>query len=219
MDLRHLVLDSGRGRARAVVLNVDYRHAPEHRFPAAVDDAIAAFAWAEANAKALGADERRIGIGGDSAGGYLSAVVCQARKQAGLSQPHLQLLIYPATDWTARDGTMVTMANAYPLNASIMEWFAGHYVGEGVDYADWRLSPAKAPDKTGLAPALVYTAGFDPLTSQAKAYADMLSSAGVPTSYRCYTSLSHSFTAMSGAVPAAKQALEDIAGDVKRAFG
>ncbi|MEZ5936917.1 MAG: alpha/beta hydrolase [Hyphomonadaceae bacterium] len=205
---------------RAVVLNVDYRHAPEHKFPAAVDDAVAAFDWAVANAKDLGADGKRVGVGGDSAGGYLSAVVCQARKRAGLSQPWLQLLIYPATDWTSKDGSMVTMGDAYPLNAEVMAWFTAQYLNDPeAEASDWRCSPALAPDKTGLARALIFTAGFDPLTTQAEAYSRMLKDAGVETLYRNYPSLSHSFTAMSGAVPAARDALEEIAQDVKRAFG
>ncbi len=205
--------------ARAVVLNVDYRHAPEHKFPAPVEDAIAAFDWAEANAKALGADGHRVGVGGDSAGGYLSAVVCLARKRAGQRQPHLQLLIYPCTDWTSVGGTMQTMANAYPLSAPLMDWFAGHYLTSQDERRDWRVSPALVEDKAGLAKALVYTAGFDPLTTQAAAYAEMLKQAGVETIYRSYRSLSHSFTAMAGVVPAARRALDEIAADVKTAFG
>jgi acetyl esterase/lipase len=205
--------------ARVVVLNVDYRHAPEHRFPAPVEDAVAAFEWAVANAKSLGADGRRVGIGGDSAGGYLSAVVCLARKRAGQKQPHLQLLIYPCTDWTSVGGTMKTMANAYPLSAPIMDWFAGHYLASQEERTDWRVSPALAPDKSGLARALVYTAAFDPLTTQATAYAEMLRAAGVETTCRNYRSLSHSFTAMAGVVPSARRALAEISADVKQAFG
>lgn len=204
--------------AGVVVLNVDYRHAPEHKFPAAVEDAIAAFRWGQANAASLGANPERVGVGGDSAGGYLSAVICQAQKREGLKQPVLQLLIYPCTDWTARDGTMETMADAYPLNADMMQWFVDHYLAPGDDPADWRISPALAPDKTGLAPALIYTAGFDPLTSQAKTYGDMLAAAGVKKRYRNYPTLAHSFTAMSGVVPAARKALADIAADVKQAL-
>lgn len=205
--------------AKAVVLNVDYRHAPEHKFPTPVDDVIAAYAWAVANAKSLGADGRRVGIGGDSAGGYLSAVVCLARKKGGLPQPHLQLLIYPCTDWTSVGGTMKSMANAYPLSAPVMDWFAGHYLNSSDERKDWRVSPALDADKSGVAQALVYTAGFDPLTTQAAAYADMLKKAGVSTTYRNYPSLSHSFTAMAGLVPAARRALNEIAADVKQAFG
>lgn len=204
--------------ARCRVLNIDYRHAPEHKFPAAVEDAAAAFDWTLAHAADLGADASRIAVGGDSAGGYLSAVVCCLRKQAGLGQPRLQLLIYPCTDWTAVGGTMQTMANAYPLSQPIMEWFAGHYLSSDDERTDWRVSPALYPDKAGLAPALVYAAGFDPLTSQAKAYADMLAAAGVKTLQRTYPSLSHSFTAMSGVVPGARRALVEIAADVRAAL-
>ena len=204
--------------AGVVVLNVDYRHAPEHKFPVPVDDAIAAYDWAVANAASLGADGTRIGVGGDSAGGYLSAVICHALKKAGKPQPHLQLLIYPCTDWTSQGGTMVTMANAYPLNAEIMNWFAGLYLNDESELTDWRVSPALLNDNKDLAKALVYTAGFDPLTTQAAAYAEELNRAGVPIIYRTYPTLSHSFTAMSGAVPAARMALAEIAADVKRAF-
>src|SRR5262249_35087475 len=104
-------------------------------------------------------------------------------------------------------------------SAPVMQWFAGHYLEPTQDRSDWRISPALVKDKSGLAPALVYTAAFDPLTSQAAAYADMLKQAGVPTTYRHYRSLSHSFTAMAGVVPMARKALAEIAADVKKAFG
>ncbi len=201
--------------AKAVVLNVDYRHAPEAKFPASVDDTLAAYDWARANAKSLGADGKRIAVGGDSAGGYLSAVICQAAKKAGKPQPTLQLLIYPCTDWTAEGGTMVTMADAYPLTKDMMEWFAGHYLNDESEKSDWRVSPALLPEHEGLAPALIYTAGFDPLTSQGAAYAELLRKNGVDVTYRCYDTLSHSFTAFSTVVPAAKTALNQIAAEVK----
>lgn len=204
--------------ARIRVLNIDYRHAPEHPFPAAVEDVETTFDWALQHASDFGADPSRVGVGGDSAGGYLSAVLCQARKRAGKPQPALQLLIYPCTDWTAADGTMVSMADAYPLNADMMAWFAGHYLTDPAQRTHWRVSPALAEDKSGLARARIYTAGFDPLTSQAEAYARMLSDAGVDTLYRTYSSLSHSFTAMSGAAPAVRKALMEIAQDVSQAF-
>lgn len=206
--------------ARTFVLNVDYRHAPEHKFPASVDDAIAAYEWAVANSKSLGADGKRVGVGGDSAGGYLSAVVSHAMKRAGKPQPALQLIIYPCPDWTAEGGSMVTMANAYPLTAATMQWFAFQYFNDPSEKTDWRASPGLIPQAefAGLAPALVYTAGFDPLMTQGADYAAKLTKAGVPTTYRCYDSLSHSFTAMSGAVPAARKALAEIASEVKSRF-
>lgn len=201
--------------AKAVVLNVDYRHAPENKFPASVDDVLAAYDWARENAKSLGTDGKRVAVGGDSAGGYLSAVICQAAKKAGKPQPTLQLLIYPCTDWTSDGGTMVTMANAYPLTKDMMDWFAGHYLNSDAERTDWRVSPALLPEHEGLAPALIYTAGFDPLTSQGAAYAELLRKAGVSVTYRCYDSLSHSFTAFSSVVPAARKALNQIAAEVK----
>lgn len=201
--------------AKAVVLNVDYRHAPEAKFPASVDDVLAAYDWARAHAASLGADGKRIAVGGDSAGGYLSAVICQAAKKAGKPQPTLQLLIYPCTDWTSEGGTMVSMADAYPLTRDMMEWFAGHYLNSDAERTDWRVSPGLLPEHEGLAPALIYTAGFDPLTTQAEAYAEALRKAGVAVTYRCYDTLSHSFTAFSAVVPAARKALNQIAAEVK----
>ncbi len=201
--------------AKAVVLNVDYRHAPENKFPASVDDVLAAYDWARANAKSLGTDGKRIAVGGDSAGGYLSAVICQAAKKSGKPQPTLQLLIYPCTDWTSEGGTMVSMANAYPLSRETMEWFAGHYLNNEDEKTDWRVSPALLPEHAGLAPALIYTAGFDPLTTQGAAYAELLRKSGVSVTYRCYETLSHSFTAFSTVVPAARKALNEIAAEVK----
>ncbi len=201
--------------AKAVVLNVDYRHAPEAKFPASVDDVLFAYDWARENAVALGADGKRIAVGGDSAGGYLSAVICQAAKKAGKPQPTLQLLIYPCTDWTSEGGTMVTMADAYPLTRDMMEWFAGHYLNNESEKTDWRVSPALLPEHEGLAPALIYTAGFDPLTSQGADYAERLRKNGVDVTYRCYETLSHSFTAFSTVVPAARKALNQIAAEVK----
>jgi acetyl esterase/lipase len=139
-------------------------------------------------------------------------------KREGKPQPALQLLIYPAPDWTATGGTMVTMADAYPLTKELMDWFSAHYLNDESERSDWRVSPGLLDDQSGLAPALVYTAGFDPLTTQAADYAAKLSKAGVKVTYRCYDSLSHSFTAMSGVVPAARRALAEIAADVKARF-
>lgn len=203
---------------RSVVLNVDYRHAPEHKFPAAAEDAIAAFEWARTNARSLGADAARVGVGGDSAGGYLAAVVCHAMKRSAQPQPKLQLCIYPCPDWTEEGGTMVTMANAYPLTTATMKWFAEVYLNDPSEKTDWRASPGLIEDQSGLAPALVYTAGFDPLMGQGAAYDEKLGKAGVPVTYRCYDHLSHSFTAMSGLVPAARKALSEICTDVKARF-
>lgn len=204
--------------AQCAVLNVAYRLAPEHKFPAAVEDALTAYRWAETHAADLGMIAGRIGVGGDSAGGYLSAVIAQEEKRAGRAGPALQLLIYPVTDWEWRGGSMDSCGGVYPLTAEIMNWFAGLYLNNAAEAKDVRVSPMKEPDLSGLAPAIVVTAGFDPLRDQGAAYAEKLEAAGVPVVYRCEDSLAHAFTAMTGVVPAAKSACEKIATDVGKAL-
>jgi acetyl esterase/lipase len=198
---------------RAPVLSVDYRLAPEHRFPAGLEDMLAAFRWARDHAAAHGA--RDAAIGGDSMGGGFAAAVCQQLKAAGEAQPVAQLLIYPATDVASEAASMTTYADAFPLNRAMMDWFMGHYLTPDADPADPRLSPLKAKDLSGLAPAVIATAGFDPLADQGEAYAKALNAASVTTRYRCYDSLCHAFTAFTGAVPAADAACREIASLVR----
>ena len=204
--------------ANCAVLSVEYRLAPEHKFPAAVDDALAAYKWAQENAGSLGMEAGRIGVGGDSAGGYLSAVVAQQMKETGGPAPSVQLLIYPVTDMEAEGGSMQSCGDVYPLTAEIMQWFIDRYIDKAEDKKDLRASPMKAQDLSGLPPAIVITAGFDPLRDQGTEYADRLKAAGVAVTYRCYDRLAHAFTAMSGTVPAAKQACEEIAADLRKAL-
>ena len=151
-------------------------------------------------------------------GGLFAAIVCQEMKRTGEPQPALQLLIYPAVDVASETQSMTTYADAYPLTRATMDWFMGHYMGPDADPADPRLSPIKAEDVSGLAPAVVATAGFDPLVDQGEAYAKHLKDAGVPVLYRCYDSLAHAFTAFTGAVPCADVACREIAGLVREAF-
>lgn len=204
--------------AGCVVLSVDYRLAPEHRFPAAVDDAIAAFRWAKANAVTLGMLPGNIGVGGDSAGGYLSAVVSQTMKAAGEQGPSVQLLIYPMTDIEAQEGSMKSCAEVYPLTSEVMAWFMGHYLNNPDEAKDHRASPMRVTDLAGLPRTIVATAGFDPLRDQGAAYATRLREAGVPVIYRCYDRLVHAFTAMGGVIPAAQRACEELALDLAQAF-
>ncbi|WP_041535808.1 alpha/beta hydrolase [Parvibaculum lavamentivorans] len=204
--------------AGIAVLNVAYRLAPEHKFPAAGKDAVAAYRWAEANAEDLGMIPGRVGVGGDSAGGYLSAHVAQEAKREGFAAPAVQLLIYPVTDWASKGGSMESCANVYPLPRDVMDWFGALYMNTPADAADPRLSPMKSPDLAGLAPAIVVTAGFDVLRDQGLAYADRLKASGVSVLYRCEDSLAHAFTAMTGVLPAARSACEQIARDVGAAL-
>jgi acetyl esterase len=202
---------------RGPVLSVDYRLAPEHRWPANLEDARAAFDWARDNAGQFGVTGGRVAVGGDSMGGHMSAVLCQDLKRDGVAQPLFQLLIYPASDLTLQGGSMETCADAYPLTAATMAFFMHHYLPEGADMAHLRLSPLKNPDLTGLAPALVFTAGHDPLLDQGKAYADALEAAGVPVHYHCYDARAQGFNAYTGGVPAADAACRDIARHTARA--
>lgn len=201
--------------ARCPVLSVEYRLAPEHRFPAGLEDVLAAYRWGRDNAARFGAPAGRAAIGGDSMGGNFAAIVAQDLKRGGEAQPDLQLLIYPCTDVASETASMTTYAESFPLSRAMMDWFMGHYMGPEADPADPRLSPVRAPDLSGLAPAVVITAGFDPLVDQGEAYAKRLKDAGVPTAYRCYDSLAHGFTAFTGAVPCADVACREIAGLVR----
>ena len=201
---------------RAPVLSVDYRLAPEHRFPAGLDDVLAAYRWARDQAGSFGATG--MAIGGDSIGGNFTAVICQDLKRAGEDQPVLQLMMYPCTDVASETPSMATYAEAFPLNRAMMDWFMGHYLTPDSDPADPRLSPIREDDLSGLAPAIVVTAGFDPLIDQGAAYARALRDAGVATTYRSYDCLCHGFASFTGAVPAANSACHEIAGLVRETY-
>lgn len=203
--------------ARCAVVSIDYRLAPEHRYPAGLEDVLAAYRWARENAARFGAPPGIASISGDSMGGNFAAILAQEMKRAGEPQPALQLLIYPAVDVASETQSMITYADAYPLSRPVMEWFMGHYMGPEVDPADVRLSPLKSEDLSGLAPAIVITAGFDPLVDQGECYAKRLKDAGVPVVYRCYDSLVHGFCGL-GAAPAADVACREIAGLVRQAY-
>lgn len=217
LDTCHAFCTMLASAARLPVVSVDYRLAPEHPWPAGLEDAIAAFKWTIANAAALGAAPGKVSVGGDSMGGNFAAIVAQEMQRHGKPGPHVQLLIYPATDLGAAHPSMTLFADAFPLTRDTMDWFMSQYLPPGVDLADPHLSPASAPSLAGLPPALVYTAGFDPLVDQGEDYAAKLKAAGVPTVYRCYDSLAHGFTAFTGAIPAARRACLEIAQDFARA--
>jgi acetyl esterase/lipase len=204
--------------ARCPVLSVDYALAPEHRFPAGLEDVLAAYRWGRDNAEHFGAPPAQAAIGGDSMGGNFAAVVCRLLRRAGEPQPALQLLIYPFVDAACERPSMTLNANAFPLSRALMDWFADQYIGPGDGPADPRLSPLREPDLAGLAPAIVATAGFDPLLDQGVDYARRLREAGVPVVYRAYDNLAHGFTSFTGAVPAADVACREIAALVREAL-
>ncbi len=176
------------------VLSVDYRLAPEHKAPAAADDAYAAFRWATEHAAELGVDPDRIAVGGDSAGGNLAAVVSQRARTAGAPLPALQLLIYPAVDVCSETRSKTLFSDGYFLTARDMDWFMDLYLeGATVDPTDPDVSPLLADDLSGLPPALVLTGGFDPLRDEGDRYAEALRNAGVPVDLRQERSLIHGF--------------------------
>ncbi len=178
------------------VLSVEYRLAPEHKAPAAVDDCVAAYRWALDHAAELGAS--RIGVGGDSAGGNLAALVALRSREEGIPQPALQMLLYPVLDLSAKTRSRTLYAEGFFLSKMDTELFADLYLG-GADLAadDARVSPLKAADLSGLAPALVVTAGFDPLRDEGNDYAAALRSAGVAVDHRQFDALTHGFASVA----------------------
>jgi acetyl esterase len=190
------------------VLSVDYRRAPEHPFPAAVDDAAAAFAWALDHADDLGADPAQVAVGGDSAGGNLAAVVAQQTRHA--RPPVAQLLIYPPTDLENRLPSVDRFADGYFLTDAEATWYRDVYAGDA-DRTDPRMSPLLAPDISGLAPALVVTAAFDLLRDHGEAYARALQQAGTPVVLRRVPRLIHGFLNTTGVNRASYEAVVGIA--------
>lgn len=179
-----------------VVVAVDYRLAPEHQFPAAVEDAVAAYVWVHEHAGELSIEPGRVGVLGDSAGGNLSAVLALETRRLHIAPPVAQGLVYPAVDMEFRFPSHQTAGAGFGLDRAAMEWFRSQYLPSKEDWRSPRVSPMYAGDLSGLAPALVVTAGFDPLRDEGKAYADALAAAGVPVRYRCYDDMIHGFFGM-----------------------
>jgi acetyl esterase len=210
---RQLANDSG-----AAILSVDYRLAPEHKFPAAVDDAFSALRFAADEAAALGIDPHRLAVGGDSAGGNLAAVVALLARDAGFVGLRHQLLIYPATDFAGRYASQERLAEGFLLTRINQDWFHGHYLRSDADRTDWRASPLLAPDLSGLPPAYVLTAGFDPLCDEGEAYAARLEASGVAVTRRRFAGQIHGFLTMGKAIDEAATALAACGDAVKAAL-
>jgi acetyl esterase len=204
--------------AGCVVVSLDYRLAPEHKAPAAMDDCIAATEWVLSNAAEVGGDSNRVAVGGDSAGGNLSALVAQ---HFG-NRLCYQLLVYPATDLTMSHPSHDENAEGYLLTKDSMLWFGAHYLeGSGLEQTDPSVSPLYAADDViaATAPAFVITAEFDPLRDEGEAYAAKLSSLGVPTVARRFDGQIHAFYSMPLAIPAGAEAIAQSAELLRGAFG
>ncbi|MEM9375001.1 MAG: alpha/beta hydrolase [Pseudomonadota bacterium] len=204
--------------AKCPIVSVDYRLAPQHKFPAGLEDCIAAYDWALKHAESFGAPAGRAAIGGDSMGGNFSAIIAQESTRRGMPKPDLQLLIYPATDLVTEFPSATIYGDTYPLSTDTMRWFMRQYLPEGFDQSSVLLSPALETRLEGLPPAIIVTAGFDPLVDDGAAYAEKLQAAGVDVRFKCYDSLAHGFTAFTGIAPAARVACLEIAGMVRDAY-
>ncbi len=196
-------LDSHDGSCRlladvtgCVVVAVDYRLAPEHPFPAAIDDGLAAYVWVHEHADELSIAPGRVGVMGDSAGASLSAVLALEARGLRVPAPVAQGLIYPAVDMELRSASYESIGTGFGLDRRAVEWFRSQYISSSDLWRSPRVSPIFADDLSGLAPALIVTAGFDPLRDDGKLYAEALAAAGVPVRYRCYDDMIHGFFGM-----------------------
>lgn len=204
--------------AGCVVVSVDYRLAPEHKFPAAPEDCYAATLWVAEHAAELNGDATRIAVGGDSAGGNLTAVVAQMVRDQGGPRLTFQLLIYPATDFTAQTLSKTENATGYFLTRDDMDWFEGHYLPSTEEKLNPMASPLLAQDLSNLPPALVITAEYDPLRDEGEQYGQRLQEAGVPVIVRRYDGLIHGFFNTASIIDKAREAVAESAQTLRTAF-
>ena len=219
LDTHDLIARNLCAGAEALVVSVDYRMGPEHKFPAAVDDSFAALQWVQANAASLGVDSGRLGVHGDSAGANLAAVVALMARDAGGPKLRLQSLVYPVGDYTLSSASYGKYAQGYGLlTRQSMVWFSRHYLRSPNDAEDWRASPIKATSLAGVTPAIVVVAECDVLHDDGESYAGALRRAGVPVEYREYPGMIHGFLGMVPVVDDAMNAQRQIWTAFKRAF-
>jgi acetyl esterase len=203
----------------AIVIAVDYRLAPEHKFPAPLEDCLAAVHWVIDNAAELDVDPTRVALGGDSAGGNLTAAVTIALRDSGGPKLALQLLLYPAVDFTADNESITENANGYLLTRAALEMFTDFYLPNRAARSDPRASPLLSNSHADLPRAFIQTAEFDPLRDEGRAYAEALMAAGCPVEYKCYPGVVHGFARMGAKVDAGLTALNDACGVLRETFG
>lgn len=206
-------------RSGAVVVSVDYRMAPEHKFPAPLEDCYAAVRWVADHGEELGADPSRLAVGGDSAGGNLSIGVCLLARERGGPPLAAQLLVYPVTDHSFDTPSYRENGQDYFLTTDMMVWFWDHYLRSEEDGDDPLASPLRAPDLSGLPPAVVVTAEYDPLRDEGEAFAQRLEEAGVPVTRKRHDGQIHGFFTMLGVMDAGRQAVEDAGKALRQALG
>jgi acetyl esterase len=212
LDTHDAVCRALANESGAVVISVDYRLSPESKFPAALDDSQAAVRWVAANAERLGVDARKIGVGGDSAGGNLATVVAMRCRDAGGPALAFQVLIYPVTDSSSYDtGSHRESGDGYFLTTAAMDWFIGHYLSTADQKRLPEVSPLLATDLSRLPPALVITAEFDPLRDEGEAYAQRLRQTGVPVTLTQYPGMIHGFVSMRGVLADGRRAIREVA--------
>lgn len=210
LDSHDVVCRKLADEGQLIVISVDYRLAPEHKFPAAVDDAIAATNWIAVNAKQLGVDASRLMVGGDSAGGNLAAVVAISARDGNGPAISGQVLIYPAIDFAMTHPSHSEPETSILLTHSVIKWFRDHYLNGAADVHDWRASPARANTLIGLPPAYVLTAGADPLRDEGDEYAHRLKEAGVAVTHRNFPGQFHGFFTMGKLLQQANVAAKEI---------
>ena len=215
LDSHDVVCRKLADEGQLIVISVDYRLAPEHKFPAAVDDAIAATKWIADHATSLGVDTSRLTVGGDSAGGNLAAVVAIAARDGNGPAISGQVLIYPAIDLAMTHPSHSEPETSILLTHSVIKWFRDHYLNGAADVHDWRASPARAKTLIGLPPAYVLTAGADPLRDEGDEYARSLKEAGVLVTYRHFPGQFHGFFTMGKLLQQANVAATEIGGWLK----
>ncbi len=202
-------------RSGATLIAVDYRLAPEHVFPAAIEDAVAATRWVSENASELGVDPGRLAVAGDSAGGNIAAVAAIDARDNGGPKIAFQALIYPVTDFDLTRRSYAENGDKPPVKTTTMAWFRDLYLANPEDQSDWRAAPVHARDLSRLPPALVLTAGYDPLRDEGKAYANALDAAGTPCRYVCYDGQIHGFLNMARVNPQTFDAFDEVANAIR----
>src|SRR5262249_32827118 len=205
--------------ADVVVVAVDYRLAPEHKFPAAVEDCYAGYRWLRRQGREVGGDPERVAVAGDSAGGNLSAVVSQLAASAGTPVPTCQVLIYPVVDFSLDPASHCELLDGHIIPRALIEWYGQQYLRTEADKADLRASPLRAGSLTGQPPAMIVTAGFDPLRDEGRAYADALRRAGVDVVYREFPGQIHAFVSLTKAIPQGMTCTLEVAEYLRKRLG